>query len=402
MIGVAVQAAPVLYQVVRSPAALCLTASTEDPTKMSPVAMERFHARREALRRTLSRSEAEGFLVLSPTNVRYLTGFTGDSSVLMVGLEREILVSDGRFTTQIAQECPGLEARIRPTGVELAHEIARVAEALGWRRLAFEATSCSVAEHDDLGSAITAVELAGVTGWVEGLRRVKDAFEIEEIRRAVRCAERAYTMVRAGLRPDDTESEVADALEAALRRCGATAASFPPIVAVGTRSSLPHARPTRTSRLSDSDFVLLDWGASGEPYKSDLTRIVVTGKVTSKFEVIYRTVLNAQERSLAAIRPGAKAHDIDAEARSVIDAAGFGGFFDHGLGHGIGMEIHESPRIRKGSPDVLEVGNVITIEPGIYLPDWGGIRIEDDVLVTEEGCEVLSRVPRSIDSVLLD
>ena len=369
---------------------------------MRPVAMERFHARREALRRTLGRSEAEGFLVLSPTNVRYLTGFTGDSSVLLVGLEREVIVSDGRFTTQIAQECPGLDARIRPTGVELPQEIARVVEALGWRRLAFEANICSVAEHDLLDSAMTGVELAGVTGWVEGLRRVKDAFEIEEIRRAVRCAERAYRMVRAGLRPDDTEREVADSLESALRRCGATAASFPPIVAVGVRSALPHARPTRTSRLSDSDFVLLDWGASGEPYKSDLTRVAVTGKVTSKFEAIYRTVLNAQERALAAIRPGAEAHDIDAEARSVIDAAGFGGFFDHGLGHGIGMEIHESPRIRKGSPDVLEVGNVITIEPGIYLPDWGGIRIEDDVLVTEEGCEVLSRVPKSIDSVLLD
>jgi Xaa-Pro aminopeptidase len=209
-------------------------------------------------------------------------------------------------------------------------------------------------------------------------------------------------MVRAGLRQEDTERDVADALEAALRRCGATATSFPPIVAVGLRAALPHARPTRTARLADADFVLVDWGASGEPYKSDLTRVLITGKVTSKFEAIYRNVLTAQERAISAIRPGAEAHAIDAEARSVIDDAGFGGFFDHGLGHGIGMEIHESPRIRKGSPDILEVGNVITVEPGIYLPDWGGIRIEDDVLVTVDGCEVLSRVPKSIDSILID
>ena len=169
-----------------------------------------------------------------------------------------------------------------------------------------------------------------------------------------------------------------------------------------TRLSSYMARPTRTAWLSDADFVLIDWGASGDPYKCDLTRVLVTSKFTPKFEEIYRVVLGAQERAIRAIRPGGRAHDIDAEARTAIDAAGFGGFFDHGLGHGIGMEIHEGPRIRMGSEDVLEVGNVITIEPGIYLPDWGGIRIEDDVLVTEDGCEILSRIPKTIDSVRLD
>jgi Xaa-Pro aminopeptidase len=350
----------------------------------------------------LAASDANGFLVSSPTNVRYLTGFTGDSSVLVFGGSREIIVSDGRFTTQLAEECPELEANIRPTGVELAQEIGRVVKGLGWRRLAFEAMSCSVAECHSFSAAMSGVDLAGVAGWVEGLRRVKDGFEIDEIRAAVRYAERAFTMVRAGLRREETEKDVADALEAALRRCGATGSSFPPIVAVGLRAALPHARPTRTTKLADADFVLCDWGASGEPYKSDLTRLLVTGKVTAKFDVIYRTVLAAQERAISAIRPGANAHDIDAEARTVIDEAGFGGFFDHGLGHGIGMEIHEAPRIRKGSADVLEVGNVITVEPGIYLPAWGGIRIEDDVLVTDDGCEVLSHVPKSIDSILID
>ena len=165
---------------------------------------------------------------------------------------------------------------------------------------------------------------------------------------------------------------------------------------------LPHARPTTTTRIGEDDFVLIDWGATGRPYKSDLTRVLVTGKVTPKFEAIYRTVLAAQERGIAAIRPGVKAHDVDAEARSVIEEAGFGRFFDHGLGHGLGMDIHEAPRLRKDSNVVLEPGMVFTVEPGIYLPDWGGIRIEDDVLVTPDGCEVLSHVPRSLDSVRLE
>ena len=164
-------------------------------------------------------------------------------------------------------------------------------------------------------------------------------------------------MLRAGLRPDETEKDVADALEGYLRRCGASAASFPPIVAVGARAALPHARPTAEARIGDADFVLVDWGATGRPYKSDLTRVLVTGKVTPKFEKVYRTVLAAQERGIAAIRPGVTARDVDAEARSVIEEAGFGRFFDHGLGHGLGLDIHEAPWLRKDSDVALQAGH---------------------------------------------
>jgi Xaa-Pro aminopeptidase len=234
------------------------------------------------------------------------------------------------------------------------------------------------------------------------LRQVKDEGEIEAIREAIRCAERAFTMFRAGLRGGESEKDAADALEGYLRRCGATGASFPPIVAVGVRAALPHARPTATTLIGQDDFVLVDWGATGRPYKSDLTRVLVTGKVTPKFEAIYRTVLTAQARGIAAIRPGIKAHDVDAEARSVIEEAGFGRFFDHGLGHGLGMDLHEAPRLRKDSGVALEPGMVVTVEPGVYLPDWGGIRIEDDVLVTPDGREVLSHVPKSLDTVRIE
>ncbi|MGP0066572.1 MAG: M24 family metallopeptidase [Isosphaeraceae bacterium] len=364
--------------------------------------MNRNADRRERLRRELRSRTVDAFLVSFPTNVRYLTGFTGDSSVLLMTPDRDVIVSDGRFTIQLEQECPGLEASIRPSGWELTQAIAHLIQTIGVSRLAFEAATCTVADYESIRDAIPATSMIGVRGWVESLRRVKDETEISEIRAAVRCAERAFTMIRAGLRIGDTEKDVADALEANLRRCGATGSSFPPIVAVGVRAALPHARPTTTTRVGDDDFVLIDWGASGQPYKSDLTRVLVTGKVTPTFETIHRTVLAAQERAISAIRPGAKAHDIDAEARTLIEEAGFGAFFDHSLGHGLGMDIHESPRLRKASPDLLEPGNVVTVEPGIYLPGWGGIRIEDDVLVTHDGCEVLSHIPKSLDSVRIE
>jgi len=364
--------------------------------------MDRFLARREKVRETLKADEIEALLVSAPTNVSYLTGFSGDSSVLAVGRKRDLIISDGRFTTQLQQECPGLEASIRVPGQEMNAAIAQVVRAMGWRRMGLEATSWTIADYEALKAALPAETLAGVGGRVESLRQIKDEGEIEAIREAIRCAERAFAMLRAGLRDGESEKDVADSLEGYLRRCGATAASFPPIVAVGVRSALPHARPGMETLIGQDDFVLIDWGATGRPYKSDLTRVLVTGKVTPKFEAIYRTVLSAQERGIAAIRPGVKAHDVDAEARSVIEEAGFGRFFHHGLGHGLGMDIHEAPRIRKESNVLLEPGMVFTVEPGIYLPDWGGIRIEDDVLVTPDGCEVLSHVPNSLESVLLE
>jgi Xaa-Pro aminopeptidase len=361
--------------------------------------MDRFLGRRDQLRPSLQVDEIDALVVSAPANVSYLTGFSGDSSLFLLGRAGDLLISDGRFKTQLEQECPSLEALIRLPGQEMCPALAGAINELGLARVGLEATSWTIADYDAIRLLLPAVALVGVTGRVEALRKKKDESEIAAIRAAVGYAERAFTMLCAGLRDGESEKEVADALDGYLRRCGATGASFPPIVAVGARAALPHARPTSTTRIGQDDFVLVDWGATGPQYKSDLTRVLVTGKVTPKFEAIYRTVLSAQERAIAAIRPGAKAHDVDAEARSVIEEAGFGRFFDHGLGHGLGMDLHEAPRIRKHSNVLLEPGMVITVEPGIYLPDWGGIRIEDDVLVTPDGCEVLSHVPKSLDSV---
>lgn len=362
--------------------------------------MDRTPARRELLSQTLKTDDADALLVSNATNVRYLTGFSGEDSSLLLTIDRAIIVSDGRFTTQLEQECPGLEARIRPIEKTHIETVADVVATLGVRRLAFESAALTVADFEKLRGKLPTVATLGVADRVENLRAVKDEDEIAAIREAIDFAENAFAMLRAGLKTGESEKDVADALEALLRRCGATAASFPPIVAVGARAALPHARPTAESRIGDDDFVLIDWGATGRPYKSDLTRVLVTGKVTPKFEEIYRIVLKAQERGIAAIRPGAKAEDVDAEARAVIEDAGFGAFFSHGLGHGLGMDIHEAPRLRKGAVEPLRPGMVITVEPGIYLPDWGGVRIEDDVLVTPDGRQVLTSVPRSLETVM--
>jgi Xaa-Pro aminopeptidase len=364
--------------------------------------MDRYPSRRDKIRARLEPEQLDALVVSAPSNVTYLTGFSGDSSILILARDRDLIISDGRFTTQLEQECSGLDAQIRLPGQEINQAIAQAMATLGLRRVAFEATSWTIAEYESMRAAAPTASLVGVCGWVETLRRIKDEDEIAAIRESVGHAERAFAMLRAGLRRGESEKDVADLLEGYLRRCGATGASFPPIVAVGVRSALPHARPTPTAFIGQDDFVLVDWGATGRPYKSDLTRVLVTGKVTATFEAIYRTVLTAQERGIAAIRPGVRAHDVDAEARSVIEEAGFGRFFNHGLGHGLGMDIHEAPRLRRESDDVLEPGMVVTVEPGVYVPDWGGIRIEDDVLVTPDGCEVLSHVPKSLDSVRVE
>jgi Xaa-Pro aminopeptidase len=357
--------------------------------------------RLDKLRRLFKRDRVDFVLVVSEPNVRYLTGFTGEASALLVSEDRALLVSDGRFATQIEQECPGLEVHIRPVGQLLYDALGEVIEKLGASRVGYEPAALSVAHFETLKDKAKTVDWASIPGRVESLRAVKDRGEIEAIRRAIDQAERAFAMLRAGLSEGDSEKDTADALEGYLRKCGATSAAFAPIVAVGPRAALPHARPTGEAKVGDSEFVLIDWGGSAGAYKSDLTRVLVTGKVTPKFEKVYRTVLAAQERGIAALKPGATAGEVDAAARSVIEKAGFGRFFTHGLGHGIGLEIHENPSFRRDNPAKLKAGMVVTIEPGIYLPDWGGIRIEDDVHVTPDGPEVLSRVPKSLDSASL-
>jgi Xaa-Pro aminopeptidase len=356
-------------------------------------------ARRDSLRPTLQADDVDALLVSHRPNVGYLTGFRGSDAWLLLFPERAIILSDGRYTTQLALDCPDVEAHVRAVNQTMPIAVAEVLTKLGARRVAFEAVAMSVAQLEDLSTKAPTVSWKATRHRAEALREIKDDDEIAAIRQAIAFAEEAFFDVLAAANLGQTEKEVVDALESAMRRWGAAGASFPPIVAVGANAALPHHQPGDEARLGDGDFVLIDWGATGRPYKSDLTRVVPTGNVTPRFEEVYRVVLSAQERALAAIRPGVKAGEVDAQARAALDEAGLGRYFDHGLGHGIGREVHEAPSVRRGSETILRAGMVLTVEPGVYLPGWGGIRIEDDVLVTPDGAEVLTHVPKDPDAL---
>ncbi|HXG11029.1 MAG TPA: Xaa-Pro peptidase family protein [Gemmataceae bacterium] len=356
--------------------------------------------RREKLMHALRQEGLDALLVSSPVNVTYLTGFSGESSYLILAPQRTILVSDFRFVEQIAEECPDLEAHIRPPSQALPLAVAEVLDKLGFRSIGFESGHLNVAEYEILREKTPSLDWKGGRDRVEQLRAIKDPSEVAQIREAIAIAERAFAAFRSLLRPTDSEKDLADALEGYVRRAGGWGTSFPSIVAVGDRAALPHAPPTART-VGEGELLLVDWGASGRFYKSDLTRVLAPRRISTKLEEVYTVVLRAQERAIQRIRPGVKAHDVDAEARAVIAEAGFGDSFGHGVGHGLGLQVHEAPFMRPTSETVLQAGMVMTVEPGIYLPGWGGVRIEDDVLVTPDGCEVLTHVARDLASIAI-
>jgi Xaa-Pro aminopeptidase len=353
--------------------------------------------RRQRLTETLARENLDALLVSHPVNVSYLTDFSGDASHLILTGDRAILVSDARFTQQIAEECPGLETHIRPTEKTVHQASVQVLHQLGARNVGIEADHVTVAEYQMLRGLAQTGEWKPGRHRVEELRAIKDPSEVAQIKEAIGFAERAFRVLCTLLRPDDTEKELCDALDATIRRLGGTGVSFPSIVAVGERAALPHAPPT-DRRVGDADLVLVDWGAAGRFYKSDLTRVLAPSTIPKQLADVHAVVAWAQQAALAAVRPGVEARSVDAAARAVIAQAGFGAYFGHGLGHGIGREVHEAPAVRPNSEAILQAGHVLTIEPGIYLPGWGGVRIEDDVLVTPDGAELLTSVLRGLHS----
>lgn len=374
-----------------------------------------FPARRERLRACLTEEGLDGLLITNPVNVTYLTGFSGDSSYLILTRQRELLVSDGRYTTQLAEECPGLPLHIRPPGQPLPDATAQVLQHLGLCNVGIESGHLTVAELRSIGDQATSIQWKGERDRVERLRMIKDSGEIEEIRHAIAVAEKAFAMFRAMLRGRDSEKDLADAMEMYVRRAGGQCTSFPTIVACGERAALPHAPPTER-KVDETNLVLVDWGAVGRHYRSDLTRVLLPARTVSsgtipprngeqieaKLREVYSVVLRAQERAVATVRAGVTSGEVDAAARGVISDAGYGEYFTHSTGHGIGLQVHEAPLLRPGSAVVLQAGMVVTIEPGIYLPGWGGVRIEDDVLVTEDGCAVLTHVPRDLPAQLVE
>jgi Xaa-Pro aminopeptidase len=351
----------------------------------------------------------DGFLVTNPLNVTYLTGFTGDSSMLVLGRvagkARTILVSDSRFAQQIADECGELETHIRTHQQSTDAVTAHIVQGLGWRTLGVEACHLTLEAGTEFGTKVPGLDLLPTANVLLRQRACKDASEIAALRRAIRVAERAFTSVVQVLRPDDTEKDVADALSQAIRRAGGQTEAFPLIVAVGTNAGKAHAVPGER-RLAEAGWLLVDWGARVAGYHSDLTRVVRidagpgTPKqpraAVSKLETIAGHVRAAQQAASAQLRPGVAVTTVDAAARQALAAVELEQYFTHGLGHGLGLQIHELPRVRMNSDDVLQAGQVITLEPGVYLPGWGGVRLEDDFLITPDGCERLTTLPQEM------
>ncbi len=333
-------------------------------------------------------------LVTDLVNVRYLTGYTGSNGLALVGPQTRAFITDFRYVEQAAEQVDGSFSR-HEAPLEL---IDSIAEALpdGELQLGFESAQVSVRQHDRLREVLPdRVTLVAVDGLVEQLRAVKEPEEVARIREATKLADAALGQVIAEGLAGRTEREVARSLTNAMYELAAPRPSFEAIVAAGPHGALPHAMP-RDVQLGRGELVVIDWGAELDGYCSDCTRTLATGEPGGEAREIYALVLEAQLAGLGAVRAGAGGREVDAVARDVIEAAGHGEHYGHGLGHGVGLAIHEGPRLSKRSEAVLQAGNVVTVEPGVYLPGKFGVRIEDLVVVTEEGCEILTSLTKDL------
>jgi len=336
-------------------------------------------------------------LVTNLVNVRYLTGYTGSNGIALVGDDTRTFITDFRYVEQAAEEVDAAFDRRRST----QHLLEGVEAALGQGdvRLGFEAADMSVSEHAKLrGLLPSRIELVATSGLVEELRAVKQPEEVAAIKAAAALADAAFAQLLSGGLTGRAERDLALELEYEMRRLGAERPSFSPIVAAGPHGALPHARP-RDEPVPAGELVVIDWGAQIDGYCSDCTRTVATAAIDGEAREIYQLVLDAQLAALEEVKPGAVGREVDSVPRAAITAGGHGDHFGHGLGHGVGLEVHEAPRLSQLSEAVLAPGNVVTVEPGIYIPGGFGVRIEDLVVVTDEGCEILTSISKDLTVV---
>lgn len=343
------------------------------------------------LRALLVRADVHALLVTDLTNVRYLTGFSGTNGQVFVSPDRCVFLTDPRYRARAADLVEGADIEIYPH--RLTDSLRPLLAAARVKRLGVEAKTMTLAERDELAGRLKEIDLLPTVGLVEELRRSKDAEEVELLKEAVALGDEVFGWVLDRIVPGASEREIALELEVKMRELGAESVSFPPIVGSGPLSA--HVHHTAGEReLQKGDLVLLDFGCRLNSYCSDLTRTLVLGSATDQQREVYQLVQEAQTKGIDAIRAGARAQAVDAQARGIIEAAGFGERFGHGLGHGVGLEVHEDPRLRRISEDTLQQSDVVTVEPGIYIDDVGGVRIEDCVLVTEAGADVLGSAPK--------
>jgi len=368
------------------------------PINTGDLTLDKIEKRIKKIRKTFDKNQIDGILIFIEENRFYLSGFQGEDSqfdetagILAIGKEKLVLATDSRFTTEAEANSPLYEIFCYKKG--LSKEIVEILEAAQIKKAGFESARVSVDWFDKMNASIKKskkdLSLKPVSGIVEKLRQVKDEDEIKTIKTALEIAEKGLLEIKKDLKPGITEYEAAWLLEKTLREKGANGLSFSTITASGKNSAKPHAIPSNNT-FKTKEPVLFDWGVIIDRYCSDITRSFYIEETDSKFEEIFKIVRKAQIAGTNAIKAGVKAKDVDFAARKIIEDAGYGKFFGHGLGHGVGMAVHEAPRLSPLTDEILKEGMVVTVEPGIYLPDWGGIRLENMVVVRKDGAETLN------------
>jgi Xaa-Pro aminopeptidase len=344
------------------------------------------------LRASFQEKNIDGLLITNAYNRRYMTGFTGTAGVVLVSEQEAVFITDFRYTEQAAKEVAGFEI-VKHEG-SIVEEVARQAERMGIKQLGFEQSHVTYATFKKYEEHVR-TNLVPVSGVIEKLRLIKNPSEIKILKEAAEIADAAFKHILTFIRPGVTEIEVSNELEFFMRKNGATSSSFDIIVASGYRSALPHGVAT-DKVIEQGDMVTLDFGAYYKGYISDITRTIAVGEPNPKLREIYEIVLEAQLRGVKELKAGMTGREADALTRDVISGKGYGEYFGHSTGHGIGMEVHEGPTLASKSDFVLEPNMVVTVEPGIYIPGLGGVRIEDDTVITAEGNEVLTHSPKEL------
>lgn len=351
--------------------------------------------RRSRLTSWFDREQLDCLVVESLPNLRYLTGFSGSTGLLVVTHSQGWFICDSRYTLQAHQEVLGLAVVEHGQRYEA---LAQLCNEHGWQRIGFEAAHCLVSTHQELLKQLPGATLVALPADLDEIRSSKDQLELQALEEVASLASQALQSVLPLIRPGLVEADLALELEIAMRRLGAEGRGFDFIVASGERGAMPHGRASG-KQIQSGELVTIDFGAVLNGYHSDETVTIGVGQLDQRQQQIYDVVLAAHDRAIAAVRPGVSCRELDAVARDYIHEQGFGDFFGHGLGHGVGLEIHEKPTLSPRSGAVLDEGMVVTIEPGIYIPGWGGVRIEDTVAVTSSGCRLLTGVSKQLTVV---
>lgn len=345
--------------------------------------------------RALLGAKLDALLVSDLKNIKYLSGFTGSNAFIAVTHDAAFFLTDPRYTAQAREEVKGCKIRIFRKALE---EIAALVLEERIKALGFEAPNLNYASYRKLAKALPKTRLRPADGLVERLRERKDRFEVERIRASAGLLDIGFRKAARLIRPGAIEGEAAFSIEVGLRKKGAEAMAFDTIIASGERAALPHGSAS-SKKIRKGELVVVDMGVLKDGYNSDETRTFAMGRLKPRQREIYGIVKDAQAAAIEAIRPGARASEVDGAARKVIEKAGYGKFFGHGTGHGVGLDIHERPSLGPLSEDILQEGMVVTVEPGIYLPGYAGVRIEDMALVAKGGCELLTRTPKELTEI---